>query len=196
MGKELEIEFKNMLTRVEYDALLEAFRVTPEQIATQTNHYFDTAEHRLKRQQCALRIRVLPDRLECTLKTPAPDGNYEWTDHVTEDDLEALTNGRSIQAPTVATVLDELGVAWHELQSIGSLTTHRAEIPYEDGLLAIDHSEYAGTEDFEVEYEVTDAKSGQQLFNKLLEKHGIPARHAKKKIARFAKYAAEKAQGR
>lgn len=115
---------------------------------------------------------------------------------MTEDDLQALTSGQSIQAPTVAPVLDELGVAWHELQSIGSLTTHRAELPYEGGLLAIDHSEYAGTEDFEVEYEVSDAKSGQQRFEQLLEKHGIPARHAKKKIARLAKYVAEKTQGR
>lgn len=196
MGKELEIEFKNMLTRAEYDALLEAFKVKPEQIATQTNHYFDTAELRLKGQKCALRIRVLPDHLECTLKTPAPDGNYEWTDHVTEDDLQALKNGQSIQAPTVAPVLDDLGVAWHDLRLIGSLTTHRAELPYEEGLLAIDHSEYAGTEDFEIEYEVNETTSGQQRFDKLLEKHGIPKRHAKKKIARLAKYVAEKAEHR
>ena len=40
MTKELEIEFKNMLTKEEYSKLLAEQKTAP---ISQTNHYFDTA---------------------------------------------------------------------------------------------------------------------------------------------------------
>lgn len=190
MAKELEIEFKNMLTKEEYESLLAAFGAGAEHIATQTNHYFDTADSRLKHAKCALRIREQDGRFECTLKTPAKEGNYEWTDDITAGQANALQGGGAIEAPTVAEALGTLHVSWEELRPIGSLTTHRAEFPYEGGLLAIDHSEYLGTEDYELEYEVQDSAEGQRRFHELLQAQRIPLRPAMKKIARLARKAA------
>lgn len=57
MSETIEIEFKNLLTKVEYEKLLNAFNVKDEQIICQTNHYFDTPDFTLKDLGSALRIR-------------------------------------------------------------------------------------------------------------------------------------------
>ena len=42
MTHEIEIEFKNMLTKEQYDLLLQHFHIQPEQIKYQVNYYFVT----------------------------------------------------------------------------------------------------------------------------------------------------------
>lgn len=49
MTQQIEIEFKNMLTKRQYEQLLEAFSIKNEQIIRQVNHYFDTKENDLKK---------------------------------------------------------------------------------------------------------------------------------------------------
>lgn len=49
MSQHIEIEFKNMLTKAQYDQMLRDFAVAPEQIIRQVNHYFDTPDQHLKR---------------------------------------------------------------------------------------------------------------------------------------------------
>lgn len=48
MVKELEIEFRNLLTKEEYDTLIENFRVKEDDFFEQTNYYLDTANFVLK----------------------------------------------------------------------------------------------------------------------------------------------------
>lgn len=48
MVKELEIEFHNILTKEEYDTLIENFRVKEDDFFEQTNYYLDTANFGLK----------------------------------------------------------------------------------------------------------------------------------------------------
>lgn len=139
MAKELEIEFKNMLTKEEYSELLGEQKLAP---ISQTNHYFDTADFRLRDQKAALRLRTIGSRYECTLKTPAASGNYETTDSLDEGQASAMLGLRQFDAPEVSAELERLGVSPSDLTHIGSLTTHRAEIEYKGGLLVLDHSEY------------------------------------------------------
>jgi uncharacterized protein YjbK len=185
MTKELEIEFKNMLTQKEYERLLAHFGRSREEAKTQQNFYFDTADFQLKQRKCALRIRRKGDAYECTLKTPAPEGNYEITDRLSAEVAEAMIQGRSFQSPEVQTALQQLGVEPAKLQPIGKLTTHRTELEIDGGLLVLDHSEYGDTEDFEAEFEVAEAAAGKARFLGLLKSQGIPERAADKKIARF-----------
>lgn len=182
MSKELEIEFKNMLTKEEYNILLKETKVSP---VSQTNHYLDTKDFQLRNQKAALRIREAKGQYECTLKTPAPAGNFETTDIVTREQAENILQLQQFDAPEVLEELERLGVSAAHLRLIGSLTTHRVEVDYEGGLLVLDHSEYCGTEDYELEYEVTDEAAGKKKFLQLLTEKGIPLRPADKKIARF-----------
>ncbi|MEZ0482426.1 CYTH domain-containing protein [Planococcus sp. SSTMD024] len=189
MTKELEIEFKNMLTKDEYNKLIEEQKTEP---ISQTNHYFDTADFRLRGQKAALRLRSIGSRFECTLKTPAASGNYETTDALTQEQASAMLELGQFNAPEVSVELERLGVSPADLVPIGSLTTHRVETAYEGGLLVLDHSEYLGVEDYELEYEVTDEAAGKRKFLSLLEEKQIPVRPADKKIARFMKAAAKR----
>ncbi|RNF38482.1 CYTH domain-containing protein [Planococcus salinus] len=189
MPKEIEIEFKNMLTKSEYEQLLSFFNFTREEAITQQNLYFDTAEFQLKEMESALRIRQKDNHYECTLKTPAPEGKLEITDSLTALQAKEMSEGISFPATEVNAFLEEKGVNWRTLRHIGTLTTHRIEFEYQQGLLVFDHSEYLGKEDYEVEYEVTDAAAGRRLFLEFLQQHNIPVRQADKKIARFMKAA-------
>ncbi|ANU27775.1 CYTH domain-containing protein [Planococcus versutus] len=185
MTKELEIEFKNMLTKEEYIHLLEDFTHFHSGPLTQHNHYFDTDDFQLKKHHSALRIRQKNGRFECTLKIPAPVGHYEITDSLTEDQANAMLELDLFKADEVTVALETLNVPITKLKSIGTLTTHRVEFEYLDGLLVLDHSEYNDQEDFELEFEVSDAEHGQEQFSNLLKEKKIPERPAKKKIERF-----------
>ena len=185
MTKELEIEFKNMLTKEEYMRLLKDFSAFHSGPKTQHNHYFDTHDFQLKKKLGALRIRNKQGRFECTLKIPAPVGHYEITDKLTREQARRMLELKTFEAPEVSLALQELEIPLAQLESIGTLTTHRAEFEYLEGLLVIDHSEYNGHEDFELEFEVADAENGQKRFLDFLQQQDIPQRPADKKIARF-----------
>jgi uncharacterized protein YjbK len=192
MTKELEIEFKNMLTKEKYEELLSFFAFQPSDAKTQENHYFDTPDFQLKEKHSALRIRKKDDRFECTLKVPAPEGNFEITDPLTAQEAQNIRHSISFDAPEVLAALQHEGVDWKALRPIGTLITHRIEFEFEGGLLVLDHSLYNGTEDYEVEYEVKDAASGKQIFSRFLEQQEVPFHPADKKIARFMKAAASR----
>lgn len=189
MTKELEIEFKNMLTKEEYTRLLKNYSDFHDGPITQHNHYFDTADFQLKQQLSALRIRHKNNRFECTLKIPAPVGHYEITDQLTKEQAHRMLESQSFEAAEVAEALLKLDVLPAKLKSIGTLTTHRVEVDYLQGLLVLDHSEYNGQEDFELEYEVSDATTGQENFLNFLQQQDIQECPADKKIARFMKSA-------
>ncbi|WP_368895813.1 CYTH domain-containing protein, partial [Priestia megaterium] len=42
MKQEIEIEFKNIVTKEEFDRLRSHFQLTEDQFVSQENHYFDT----------------------------------------------------------------------------------------------------------------------------------------------------------
>lgn len=185
MTKELEIEFKNMLTEEEYLKLMAHFGCTVNDAHTQINHYFDTADYRLRNKRSALRVRQKGNLYECTLKTPAENGYYEITDELQPQQVSEIFDRRSFPDLEVAEAMQAIGMEMDQLELLGSLTTHRIEFPYQSGLLVLDRSVYHGTEDFEVEYEVHDFEAGKRRFEAFLTDFEIPKRSADKKIARF-----------
>lgn len=187
MSQELEIEFKNMLTKDEFEQLIAHFHLNDEQFHLQHNHYFDTANKALRTARSGLRIRQLNGRNELTLKEPAKGiALTETTDLLTNDQVhEVLVNQSDIPAVEVLERLNDLHVSISDLQKIGTLSTTRAEINYRNGLLVFDHSQYADKEDYELEYEVHNEQEGRVIFMELLEELNIPVRPAPKKLARF-----------
>lgn len=187
MSHGIEIEFKNMLSKTKYDELLTAFDIQEEEVVRQENHYFDTADFQLKAIESGLRIRILPNKIECTLKEKSSDHTHiETTDLLTEEQAQHILQGGQWTAPTVVARLQERGIATEQLALFGTLATERAEIPYEGGLLVLDHSFYLQQDDYEVEYEATDEIVGRTIFQQFLTNYNIPIAHADKKIARFA----------
>lgn len=185
MSQNIEIEFKNMLTEKEFHYLSSYFKLEPDQFKKQINHYFDTPSFTLKDKGSALRIREKGNEFELTLKQPAKQGLLETNQILTEGQAnEALKTGK-LPDGEVKDAVSDLISNMNELQYFGSLTTVRAEVEYKEGILVLDHSYYLNTEDFELEYEVTDESEGFLNFSNLLTELKIPARQTDNKIKRF-----------
>ncbi|WLR59533.1 CYTH domain-containing protein [Guptibacillus hwajinpoensis] len=183
MAQEVEIEFKNMLTKEEYASLLDSYKLE-ENIKTQTNDYFDTKNFMIREKGAALRIRNKNDKFVLTLKQPAEEGLLETHQAVSQEIFEEIKKDGTLPDGEVASQLNELGIP-SPLHHLGRLTTHRAEYQTTEGLLVLDHSEYLGREDFELEFEVSDFTTGERAFASLLHQHQIPKRKTNNKILRF-----------
>ena len=187
MAKELEIEYKNLLTKLEYQNLLEITNLTKENIHEQTNIYFDTKNGILKEKRQGLRIRLLPQKIEFTLKVPQKNSYIEITDILNVFDLDkSLEEQIDLSKSEVLNYLANENILVTDLKEIGSLTTKRAEKKLDQNtLLVLDESHYYGVTDYELEMEVLDSTIGQKTFENFLAENNIPVRPAKKKIARM-----------
>lgn len=185
MDQHIEIEYKNLLTKQDFERLLQFFKIVPTQFFTQRNHYFDTKNFDLKSQSSALRIREKNETFELTLKQPAAEGKLESNQMITKPEAEAFLNNGQFPAGAVQSIIKQAGINPLHFTCFGSLRTDRAEISYRGGLIVLDHSFYAGKEDYELEYEVEDAQAGQKIFIELLQTLNIPLQKTENKVKRF-----------
>jgi len=192
MNEEIEIEFKNLLTKSEYHALIRAFQIDTNTAFIQTNVYFDTYKKTLSNQYAALRLRLLSSYGEITLKQPLERGLLETTQTLSLEEAKKIKKASQLveflEEPMI-NKLNSLNVSLNELDIIGTLTTERLEyLLAEDIKLVLDHSWYANQEDYELELEVKDWKKGQEKFQFILEKYGIQQRPTQNKIQRAIKF--------
>ncbi len=186
MAQNLEIEYKTMLDKSTYQRLLAHYQLKAEDFHTQTNYYFDTKEDSLKKKNCGLRIRLMDNKAEYTLKTPDQNGRLETTDFFSYEEGETFIQTSTLpKSGAVFNKLAEIGVSADELSSIGYLTTKRAEFSISEGLLALDESIAENLHDYELELEVSHAEKGEKDFQHLLDTLGIPFQPAKNKIQRM-----------
>lgn len=186
MTQMLEIEYKSMLTKQEYEIFIAHYQLTDKDFRVQTNIYFDTVDEQLKKQNCGLRIRFVGHQAEYTLKTPAEKGRLETTDTFITEEAEAfIFEKRLPRSGAVFQKLSDLNIDPASLIQTGKLTTKRAEFPIEEGLLAIDESWGDNLHDFELELEVGDASVGKIAFINFLKRFSLPYRPAKNKIQRM-----------
>lgn len=182
--KQVEIEFKTLLSAEKYRELCEYYQLNEDAFHTQTNVYFDTPTHDLQTLKCGLRIRQYADYGEITLKTPQTVGLLETTDPLTLEECQNYIASQSIPKKEVYQTLLDLGVVPEKLAVIAELTTKRAEFPINEGLLALDESWYNQQHDYELELEVNDHKKGKIAFESYLNQFNIPYSPAKNKIVR------------
>ncbi|MGG4167221.1 CYTH domain-containing protein [Rossellomorea vietnamensis] len=185
MAQEIEIEFKNLVTKDEFTILTSHFHINEEDFISQDNHYFDTPDYQLKEKQSALRIREKDGRYTLTLKTPLKEDLLETNQSLSKNQSDSLLQDGLFPEGEVRDVLISLSIPYESLQHFGTLTTSRAEISYRNGLLVFDQSSYLKREDYELEYEVKERTSGEAIFLELLKQHKIPLRQTDNKIKRF-----------
>jgi len=185
MTQNIEIEFKNMLLKEEFDRLLTHFHIKSSDFFKQENHYFDTLDFALKQQGSALRIREKEGRFEMTLKQPHPDGLLESNEMLSEEQAHDLLNGSPIMNGIINTQIASMNITTDDLHYFGSLVTERAEMSYLGGLLVLDCSSYLNVKDYEVEYEVSNRDKSKPIFLNLLSELDIPVRKTQNKVKRF-----------
>lgn len=185
MKQELEIEFKNLLTKEEFHRLASHFSVKEDDFITQENHYFDTPDFSLKNHGTALRIRKKKETYMLTLKQPYHDGLLESHQPLSSQEASRLLDGDTAITGEIAGLIQQLGIDVTRLVYFGTLATKRSQFPYKEGILVLDHSFYLNKDDYELEFEAADFHVGKQQFNDLLEQFRIPMRHTENKIRRF-----------
>ena len=180
----LEIEYKTLLTKNEYQQLLPLF--SDITATKQTNYYIDTADFSIRDAKMALRVRAFENRAELTLKIPQQVGNMEYNQSLTLEECHTLINTCVLPEGEIRILLTHAAINLDELKVLGSLTTIRYGKETTIGLMALDENHYFDKTDYELELEVIDAEMGKEQFNHFLQAHHIHYKYAKPKVARFA----------
>jgi len=190
MSQNVEKEFKNLLNKEEYEALIVAFDLDETEPTKQTNIYFDTPDFKLKGLNSGLRIRMYEDKGEITLKTPIQENEkLETNDDLTLDEAKTLVEAHLMKATgNVADKLKGLGIAPGDLVIIGQLSTIRYDFPGDKGTFFLDKSFYQDQMDYELEFESESLDEGALIFQNFLKLHDIKVRKAKQKIERMLAY--------
>ncbi|HLQ41132.1 MAG TPA: CYTH domain-containing protein, partial [Tetragenococcus sp.] len=101
LEQNFEIEFKNLLTKNEYLAILakefpDASDKKNGHAIHQSNYYFDTINQDLKKQHSALRVRVTDSYNEMTLKVPYQGFLMENNLHLSNNKASEIINNKQI----------------------------------------------------------------------------------------------------
>lgn len=184
MMKEIEIEYKNLLTKEEFNLLLQKYPF-PKESQTQTNYYFDTKDRLLAKNCHALRIREKGNTFTLTLKQPHGTNILETHDSLTKEEALAWMNGNIVSKKATATQLKKINVDPKHLMFLGSLKTERYEYTNNHIIMVLDVSIYNGHMDYELEIEAQNEQEGIDFFNAVLNDNDIVKRETPNKIQRF-----------
>ena len=186
--REIEIEFKNLLTKDQYDALYKKYNLNNSEEIINKNFYYDDADESFKNIGAALRIRYTNKKIEMTLKIKGETQNVE---------INVPLDERYPKEPTVLPILpngiiselERMNVKIKTPILIQKIETLRHEVTLKAGLLVFDKTTFINDiVDYELEFETKDYESGLAAFEKLLEENNIDKNPAKPKIARAVEY--------
>ncbi len=180
MSKELEIEFKTLLTREEYLKLCEMF--ADKRGNLQVNYYFDTPRFTLKATEIGLRVRK-SDKYVITLKKKKGYVLQEINETISEDAFKEFLETGIVPVQEIKSELDDI-IKGQLLKNYMSLSTYRISFPYKKGTVAIDKCKYVDTVDYELEYEATSYEAGKREFVELVRELKINYKKSQPKIKR------------
>lgn len=138
-----EYEIKLMLSKSQYEQLLDLFNHKEQKTYIQTNYYYDTQKLEMKKNRTTVRIREKNGTFTLTVK------NHHF-DHSIENSF------KTDSAPRIISINNM------NLKLFGKLRTKRTQIEICKGIkLMLDHNEYLGTEDYELELEYSPHQKEQ-----------------------------------
>ena len=190
MSTQIEKEFKNLLTKEEYEQLLVHYQLDESAAIHQTNTYYDTDDCQLQSLKMGLRIRTYDNDAELTLKVLLQENEQlEITDALSLVEANQLISDKKIKnAGHVASMLKKETIDLDRLKPVGQLSTVRHTFSGEGGVYFLDKSYYQDQKDYELEFETEDLEKGLILFNTFLTHHEIKKRKTTQKIQRALQY--------
>lgn len=184
MSQEIEIEYKVLLTKEQFDNLNNKLPFPKEPI-TQINHYFETNNFELKDARSALRIRQKGNQYVLTLKEPFEDAILETHDALTEAEFLKWINGTPIKKSNTTKQLEQLGIQAEALNYYGSLKTDRKSYTENEVIYVLDKSYYNDIIDYELEIEAPSHEIGIAVIQSLIKQFEISEINNITKIERF-----------
>jgi len=173
MSTNIEIESKVLLTKDDFEKVLDALRADRYKRIRQVNHYIDSEDQVLRRLGCALRIREKDDFV-LTLKTPLSEGLLEKSQTISWRQYDRLAKNNTFPDGDIKNFLEILGIKIEDLKILTSLTTDRIEIPYKEGLLSLDTNVYSGNTDYELEMEQTSIQYAEECLQEICALANVP----------------------
>lgn len=180
MGKDIDITFKTLLSKNEYNRLAKEFEDKPSNL--QVNYYFDTSRFTLKASEIILRVRKR-EKYELALRRKKGYNRIELNSIITDEEFEEFVNKGIIPSVEIQAELCEL-IKEQTLVMYMSLSTFRIFFPYKKGILAIDKCEYLGETDYELEYQANTYEQGKREFVELVKEFNIAYKKSDTKIKR------------
>ena len=177
MEKQLEIEFKTMINKNEYDLLNETLFASELSIR-QSNFYFDDQNKSLYKQNKMVRIRQIDTSFLFTLKTPLELGVLEE-----EIELEDL----NIKDNKLTNLFQSLDIKQENLEVISISHTTRKEKSDCFGTWCLDYNTFESHIDYELEYELhpeVNYEEALEHFHLEFKKLNITFKKAKPKYIR------------
>lgn len=176
MDTNLELEFKVLLTRSQYERLVMRFNTSA--VFRQINSYYLYSD---PDKRISVRIRAVDGSRTLTFKLPEGQARREVNFHLNPRERSVF------ERLDVRTFL-EANALNGTFESIGKLTTDRILVREPHGELCLDKNRYLGTTDYELEYEVTgDPDIAYERFLEILRLENIDYQPASAKYARFLK---------
>lgn len=176
MEAHLEIEYKVLITKVQFEQLLNFF--PNHQTLEHVNHYYAYSDPTVR---LVSRIRTQSDHAVLTFKMDQEEGLLEYNFEVDSPNIAIF------QRADVLNFLHQNHLMGN-FQSIGQLKTIRHLILEDHQEICIDENHYNGITDYELEVESTkDAKKAYQRFHELCAIHHIEETKTVSKYGRFLK---------
>lgn len=178
--KESNVEFKTLLSKVEYTKLCKKYDSCPSNL--QINYYFDTPRFTLKASDIGLRIRKR-DKYEINLKRKKGYQLQEIDEEISEDIFKQFLKDGIIPSESIALELSEI-IKGQNVINYMSLSTFRITFPYKNGTISIDKCDYVDTTDYELIFEGFNYDECKRNFIVFVKEHGLVYKKSQPKIKR------------
>lgn len=180
MSEHLEIEYKMLLNKEQYDKILKDIKANAKEIV-QTNVYFDNENYDLANSLRSIRVRIGGAK------------GYELTMKSKQDDHQQLEKNFVIEDSDYFDIVENPNQYLYEffedlpkdLRPLGILKTTRYEWESAQGTYMLDASFYHNVEDYEIEFEAKEANQEQVLADFLKQYDIVYQANDKTKIQRF-----------
>ncbi len=178
----LELEQKAKLTKQEHDLLLSKYDII--KTIEQTDIYFDTMDDYFKTLSSALRVRMIDDKLQLTLKIKAAQsGHTEYNYDIEVDVLEDMLKKQKLPKQ-----LHDIADKHITLTKVSKIVTTRKVFNFSDHQVELDETNFGDVTDYEVEIESTDLNRAAKVMNSLLNENNITFSESCSKIKRYFEY--------
>lgn len=164
--QEVEVEYKAMISKDEYQDLLEYFSEFAEvkEPYTQTNYYFDTEDNIFIKQGITIRLRNIKDFWELQIKIPKhSEGDFNCQEEVShsvseEEANRLISEGINKKNKMFADLVSKKDINVGLINMIGNLQTNRNDYLFYTDKISLDENIYLGTTDYELEWETSNHK--------------------------------------
>ena len=175
MATNIEIEAKCLISKEDYNKIIDYYHADKYDRIKQVNHYIDTNDLKLNKAGFGLRIREKDDGFIINLKCPLAEGLLEKNEKITWREYESFRDDGTFPNCGIREFITMLNIDPNELKIQTTLKTERIEIENfkNEGDFAIDKNTYNGITDYELELEGNSLNKAKESLKNICEEAGV-----------------------